>query len=185
MSALDLAGDSVEAAWSVFGYWADSLERYGEVYYAPTPRAAEDLLQHDAAANGRRFHVAGVLSGQVPTVDRYTLFVDPRDPRNDQADALEMDSDELEVTTFSVLGLIRQPGGGAWNARTGGQRFLERVEALSPLAAEDVARSRARDQHGELLVCAVFHGPVQRADAAYAYFADPDLQPDDSSAPVR
>jgi len=167
---------SVEAPWSVFGYWADSLERYGEVYYAPTARAAEDQLAREAQANGRRLHVAGVLSGKAPTADRYTKFVDPNDPRNDHVEDLEPDSDELEVTTFCVLGLIRHPGGGSWNARTGGQRFLESVEALSPLAAEDVARSRARDQHGELLVCAVFRGPVQRADAPYAYFADPDLR---------
>lgn len=161
--------------FSVYGYWPHTMERWGEVFQATSARAAEDLAQMYAADQGAALRVAGVFEGIVPSVDRYTLYVDPRDVRNLDAEGLEVDTLELEAVTWTVLGLIEDPGDRRWNERTGGQRFCDQILADSPLSAEDVAQDKARGEGGRLLVCAVFAGAKQRADALYATFANPDV----------
>jgi hypothetical protein len=161
--------------FSVYGYWVHSQERWGEVFQATSARAAEDLAQMYAADQGATLRVAGVFEGIDASVDRYTLYVDPRDVRNLDADDLEPDVPGLEVVTWTVLGLIEAERDRHWNEKTGGQRFCDHVMADSPLAAEDVAVDKARSEGGRLLVCAVFAGTRQRADALYAKFADPDV----------
>lgn len=161
--------------FSVYGYWPHSMERYGEVYEAMSARGAEDMMQMDAATKGLTFRVAGVLEGTVPSADRYTLYVDPRDVRNADVGDLVPDVAEWEVGRWSVMGLILAGHDHGWNERTGGQRFCDHVWATSALAAEDVAVSKVAEEGGRLLVCAVFAGAVQRADAVYAPFSDPGV----------
>jgi hypothetical protein len=161
--------------FSVYGYWHHGRERWGEVFEATSARAAEDLAQMYAAERDSLLRVAGVLEGAVESADRYTAFLDPRDVRNVDIDWLVPDSDELEVAYWTVLGIVRDRSDHRWNDRTGGQRYCEHVLALSPMAAEDVAASKAGDEGGELLVCAVFAGRLQRADAAYAQFVNPEV----------
>ncbi|WP_143765252.1 hypothetical protein [Catenulispora acidiphila] len=71
--------------------------------------------------------------------------------------------------------MVEDPRDRRWNERTGGQRFCDQILADSPLAAEDVAMDKARSEGGRLLVCAVFDGARQRADALYGKFANPDV----------
>lgn len=144
---------------------------------------AERRMQRDAEAVNQAFRVAGVLHGAPECADRYTKYVDPADSRNLDDEGLIPDSDELQVTEWTVMGLLLDPRDPAWNRRTGGRRYLELVDALSPLAAEDVARSRAGDQGAQLVVCAVFRGRVQRADP-HAVFSDPDLRATENAAGV-
>lgn len=166
----------MEREFSVYGYWPHSTERWGEVYQATSARAAEDLAQMYAAEQGATLRVAGVMEGAIPAVDRYTWYVDPRDVRNADEENVVPDVPELEISTWTVLGLLHDPKDQRWNERTGGQRYCEHVLALSPLAAEDVAASKTADEGGRLLVCAVFTGTVQRADALYAKFSNPDVE---------
>lgn len=165
-----------ERDFSVYGYWPHSGERWGDVFQATSARAAEDLAQMYAAEQGAVLRVAGVFEGVLPSVDRYTLYVDSRDVRNLDADGLEPDVPELEIVTWTVLGLIESEHDRRWNERTGGSRFCDHIMADSPLSAEDVAVDKARSEGGRLLVCAVFTGARQRADALYAKFADPDVR---------
>lgn len=161
--------------FSVYGYFPHNSERFGEVYEATSARAAEDLARMQASDDGLVFRVAGVLEGEVPSVDRYTLYVDARDVRNADAENLAPDVEGLEMTEFTVLGLLTDPRDHKWNERTGGQRFCDHVLAFSPLFAEDVAVSRVREDGGVLSVCAVFTGRMQRADVGYARFSNPDV----------
>ncbi|ACU71885.1 hypothetical protein Caci_2976 [Catenulispora acidiphila DSM 44928] len=85
--------------FSVYGFWPHSSERWGEVYQATSARAAEDLAQMFAAEQGAVLRVAGVFEGTVVSVDRYTLYVDPRDVRNLDAEDLEPDVPGLEIAT--------------------------------------------------------------------------------------
>lgn len=165
-----------ERDFSVYGYWPHSGERWGEVYQATSARAAEDLAQMYAQEQGAVLRVAGVFEGVIASVDRYTLYVDPRDVRNLDAEGLDPDVPELEVVTWTVLGLVESKHDRRWNERTGGQRFCDHVMADSSLSAEDVAVDKARGEGGRLLVCAVFTGARQRADALYAKFGDPDVR---------
>lgn len=162
--------------FSVYGWWPHSCERWGEVFQATSARAAEDLAQMYAVDQGAVLQVAGVFEGILASVDRYTLYVDPRDVRNLDDEGLEPDVPGLEVVTWTVLGLIEAEHDRRWNERTGGQRFCDQILADSPLAAEDVAQDKARSEGGKLLVCAVFTGAWQRADALYAKFANPDVR---------
>lgn len=168
----------MESGYTVIGYWPGNGERYGDFYDADNARDAERRMQRDADAVNQTFRVAGILHGAPECADRYTKYVDPQDTRNLDAEDLIPDSDELRVTEWSVMGLLHDVRDMAWNRRTGGQRYLEVIDALSPLAAEDVARSRAADQGARLVVCAVFQGRVERADP-YAVFSDPDIRPDE------
>lgn len=162
--------------FSLYGYWTHTQERWGEVFQATSARAAEDLAQMYAADQGAVLRVAGVFEGIHASVDRYTLYVDPRDVRNLDTEDLEPDMPGLEVVTWTVLGLVEDPHDRRWNEKTGGQRFCDHVMADSPLAAEDVAVDKMRGEDGRLLVCAVFTGTRQRADALYAKFANPDVK---------
>lgn len=162
--------------FSVYGYWPHSTERWGEVFQATSARAAEDLAQMYAAEQGAALRIAGVFEGVLPSVDRYTLYVDPRDVRNLDAEDLIPDVPELETATWTVLGLIEAEHDRRWNERTGGQRFCDQILADSPLSAEDVAADKARGEGGRLLVCAVFGGARQRADALYAKFSNPSVE---------
>lgn len=162
--------------FSVYGYWAHTTERWGDVFNATSARAAEDLAQMYAAEQGAGLRVAGVFEGVLPSVDRYTKYVDARDVRNDDDEEIELDVPGLEVVAWTVLGLVEDPHDRRWNERTGGQRFCDHVLADSPLAAEDVAIDRARGEGGRLLVCAVFDGKVQRADALYAKFSNVNVE---------
>jgi len=161
--------------FSVYGWWPHSQERWGDVFNATSARAAEDLAQMYAAEQGAVLRVAGVFEGILPSVDRYTKYVDARDVRNDDDEEIELDMPGLEVVAWTVLGLVEDPHNRRWNERTGGQRFCDHVLADSPLAAEDVAVDKVRGEGGRLLVCAVFNGKVQRADARYAKFSDLDV----------
>lgn len=162
--------------FSIYGWWPHSSERWGEVFQATSARAAEDLAQMYAQDQGAALRVAGVFEGTVVSVDRYALYVNPRDVRNLDAEGLEPDVPGLEVVTWTVLGLIEAEHDRRWNERTGGQRFCDQILADSPLSAEDVAQDKVRGEGGRLLVCAVFAGARQRADALYAKFADPDVR---------
>lgn len=162
--------------FSVYGYWVHSTERWGDVFQATSARAAEDLAQMYAADQGAVLRVAGVFEGVLPSVDRYTLYVDPRDVRNLDAEDLEPDVPEMQTEAWTVLGLIEDRHDHRWNERTGGQRFCDQIPADSPLSAEDVAMDKARGEGGRLLVCAVFADGRQRADALYAKFANPDVR---------
>lgn len=166
----------MERDFSVYGWWPHFGERWGEVYQATSARAAEDLAQMYAAEQGATLRVAGVFEGVLPSVDRYTLFVDPRDVRNLDEDGLEPNVPGLVVEDWTVLGLIEAEHDRRWNERTGGQRFCDHVMADSPLSAEDVAQDKVRGEGGRLLVCAVFAGKRQRADALYAKFSDVNVQ---------
>lgn len=164
--------------FSVYGYWPHTMERWGEVFQATSARAAEDLAQMYAHEQGATLRVAGVFEGVIASVDRYTLYVDPRDVRNLDAEGLDPDVPGLQNEAWTVLGLIEAERDRRWNERTGGQRFCDHVLADSPLSAEDVVEDKARSEGGRLLVCAVFDGTRQRADALYAKFADPDVRPE-------
>lgn len=162
--------------FSVYGMWPHTQERWGEVFQATSARAAEDMAQMYAADQGAALRVAGVFEGIHASADRYTLYVDPRDVRNLDAEDLEPNVPGPEVVTWTVLGLIEDPHDRRWNEKTGGQRFCDHVMADSPLPAEDVAESKVRDEGGRLLVCAVFAGHTQRADALYAKFSDVNVE---------
>lgn len=162
--------------FSVYGMWPHSMERWGDVFQATSARAAEDLAQMYAAEQGAVLRVAGVFEGILPSVDRYTLYVDPRDVRNLDAEDLISDVPELQVVTWAVLGLVEDPKDRRWNERTGGQRYCDHVLADSPLSAEDVAADKTRGEGGRLLVCSVFQGARQRADALYAKFSNVNVE---------
>jgi len=166
----------IERDFSVYGWWPHSQERWGDAFQATSARAAEDLAQMYAAEIGAVFRPAGVFEGIHASVDRYTKYVDARDIRNDDDEEVEPDMPGLEVVAWTVLGLVEDPHDRRWNERTGGQRFCDHVLADSPLAAEDVAMDKARGEGGRLLVCAVFTGKVQRADALYAKFSNVNVE---------
>jgi hypothetical protein len=161
--------------WTVYGFWAETRERFGEFYRATSARAAEDMAQMTALEKGGTLLVCRVVAGEVPSADRYTAFVDPQDPRNEECDDLEPDVPDVTAgdPEWTVFG-IAVPAGGRPVPVERGERYGDVVNAASPLAAEDVARSRLADRDGELLVCAVLAGRVAAVDT-YATFADPDV----------
>ncbi|HZR50165.1 MAG TPA: hypothetical protein VFB06_11655 [Streptosporangiaceae bacterium] len=164
--------------FSVYGCWQETQERFAEVYRAGSARLAESLAQLDASDRGGTLLVARVVAGEVPAVDRYTLFTDPEDPRNQDAGGIEPDVPDLLRgldPDWTVFGIALPP-----DARTGdigrtGERYGDWVNASSAKAAEDVARSRIADKGGWLWVCAVLEGSVRAADT-YATFVNPDVK---------
>lgn len=162
--------------FTVVGYWEHTQERYVELHEAYSARGAEDAARIDAAARGLTLHVAGVLDGAVVSCDAdYAMYVDPRDVRNADEPELSEPLPGLELAEYTVLGLAVDPHDEKWDRRTGGQRYCNYEWADSALAAEDAATCRIRDEGGRLLVCAVYEGRVQRADAVYAQFSNPDV----------
>lgn len=170
-------------AWSVYGCWPDTRERFAEVFYADSARAAEDQAQVLAREQGwRSLWVCRVVAGEVPAADGYTAYLDPEDPRNLDRDDLVPDMPELlgADPDWTVLG-IALPASAPMAAFTDrgmsctGERYGDVVPASSPGAAEDVARSRVADKGGQLLVCAVLAGRHAGADT-YAAFVGPDVR---------
>ena len=161
--------------YSVYGCW-DDRERFAEVYTATSPRAAEDMAQMGAREKGSTLWVCRVVSGQVPTADRYTAFIDPDDDRNLDAEGLELDTPSLEGdpewTVFGIAVPRGTPDDEVWRT---GERYGDIIAATSAGAAEDVARSRLADKGGELWVCAALAGAVAACDT-YAAFVDPGVR---------
>lgn len=161
--------------FTVYGYWAETLERFGGFYEATSPRAAEDMAQMDAREKGGTLWVCRVVAGEVHAVDLYTAFVDPQDSRNDDADDLEPDVPGVTDDEYTVFGLALPPGLSGSTPGWMAERYGDVISATSAGAAEDVARSRLADKGGELRVCAVLAGRVAAVDT-YATFADPDVR---------
>jgi hypothetical protein len=153
--------------YTVFGYWEDSDERFGEVFEASSAEHAERQMRHRSANEGGGFRAAATLRGRHAAADTYSAFTDPEDPRNLER-GLEPVIDELELTEYTVLGLTvsTRRRDKDWNARTGGQRVLFHELALSARIAEDVAAARVRDEGDfRLIVCTVLTGHRERAES--------------------
>ena len=165
--------------FSVYGYWAGTRERFAGAYEALSARAAEDMAQAEADARekGGTLLVCRVVAGRIEPADTYTAFVDPRDPRNAEAEGLVPDVPDIAAgdPEWTVFGLAVPRGMRDRDAGRRGERYGDLVSATSAGAAEDVARSRIADKGGELLVCTVLAGRVTAADN-YATFADPDVR---------
>lgn len=159
--------------FTVLGCWPETLERYSLICEATDARAAETLVQMQAAGNRGVFWCCGVLDGAYEVVDLYTAFVDPADDRDQDVRDLEPDLPGSSVEEFTVFGIARNPSDPVAYEELVGERYADLVPALSPGAAEDVARLRLADRGGELWVCGVVPGEVRRADT-YATFVDPD-----------
>jgi len=167
--------------YSVYGCWAETCERFAEVYQATSPRAAEDQAQADAEEKGGTLWVCRVVLGEIAPADGYTAFVDPDDPRNLDAEGLIPDMPALEGdpdwTVFGIAVPRGTPDGLVWRT---GERYGDVLAATSAGAAEDVARSRLADKDGDLWVCTVLAGQVAAADT-YAVFVDPDVRAEPAS----
>lgn len=166
--------------FTVFGYWAETSERWCDTFQAISARSAEDQAQLEAADLHGTLRVCRVAEGDLKAADKYTAYLDQNDPRNEDRDDLEPDMADVTLGTdpyWTVLGLAVPEGcqPGDPDIGTRGERYGDIVSASSAGAAEDVARDRLHDRHGTLLVCAVVPGQVRGADA-YATFADPDVR---------
>lgn len=163
--------------FSVYGCWKETRERFAEVYRATSPRAAEDQAQMDAREKGGTLWVCRVIAGEVAPADGYTLFTDPADPRNLDAEGLVPDMPDLDAgdPDWTVFGIAVPRGIADVFVGWAGERYGDVLAATSAGAAEDVARSRLADKDGDLWVCAVLAGPVTAADT-YAAFVDPDVR---------
>lgn len=149
--------------YTVCGYWADTEEREVEVVTADNVYKAEWRILARADQQGGDFRPAGTLLGQFAKADTYSAFVDPEDLRNLER-GLAPAVDGPAVEEWTVLGVIlaKDRHHRHWNAETGGQRWLSHEMATSALAAEDVARSK--NTAGNLVVCAVFAGALNRCE---------------------
>lgn len=163
--------------YSVYGCWPDTRERFAEVYQAWSPRGAEDQAQADAQEKGGTLWVCRVVAGEVRPADRYTAFVDPADPRNLDIADLESDMPGFDGgdPDWTVFGIAVPAGTPDDLVGRMGERYGDVIAATSAGAAEDVARSRLKDQGGDLWVCTVLAGQVTAADT-YAAFVDPDVR---------
>ena len=163
------------ALYTVYGCKPATKLRYAGLFEADTPRAAEDAARQLVADNdNEELWVCAVVDDKIATVDLYTLYVDPNDRRNAAADDVVADELDSEVSDYTVLGLIRDHGETRWNRHHHGQRWNRTIPALSPLSAEDVAQSLAKEEGAELWVCAVLPGKIARVDS-YGHFVDPDM----------
>jgi hypothetical protein len=159
--------------YSLYGYWPGTLERFANTFDGDTVRDAETAAYKWAEAEcADELRVCGLMEGIVPNVALHTLFINPDDERNIGADGIVFDTPGLQAVEYSVLGVVFDPENRDWNHDTGGERYLQRVMALSPAAAEDVARDVVADKHGDLWVCGVAEGWLTRADR-YAPFVNP------------
>lgn len=168
--------------FTVFGYWAETSERWCDTYRAATARGAEDQAQLHASEVGGTLRVCRVVAGDLWPVDKYTAYLDVNDIRNMERDNLVADMPDFTRGTdpdYTVLGLAvpegLKPGDPA--ILTHGERYGDIVAISSPLAAEDVARDRLRSNQpgSDLLVCTVLAGRYTGADA-YAVFCGPDVK---------
>lgn len=169
--------------FTVFGYWAETLERWCDTYTSATARGAEDQAQMHASEVGGTLRVARVVIGDVFPADKYTAYLDPADPRNYDLPSLEPDMPDFTQGTdpyWTVFGLAVPEGimPGSPEIAVRGERYGDIVSISSAGAAEDVARDRliTSKSGSELLVCTVLAGQFTGADA-YAAFCNPDVQP--------
>lgn len=151
--------------YSVIGYWVGSQERYVEFFDATSARDAENQMLALAREEDDVFRIAGTMLGEQYRDCKYTAFIDPDDPENDNREDLEVVVDELGVEEWTVFGLVVSTNDAAWNERTGGERYLGRQMGLNARIAEDLARMDVRERPGlELIVCAVFKGVKNRCE---------------------
>jgi hypothetical protein len=160
---------------SLFGAWAETAERFADVFDGSDSRAVEASAQQMAREAGGTLWVCRVFRDVHVPVDTYTKFIDPRDERN-----LEIEDIELDVPDFLhdhpqwlVLGFALPKGMPIGHPEFGwtAERYSESVYAPSPLTAEDAARSRLEDKGADFLVCSVLPDSPVAADT-YAKFAD-------------
>lgn len=165
-------------AFSVYGCWAETRERFAEVYDATSARTAEDMAQMDAQEKCGTLWVCRVVAGKVVPADTYTAFTDPQDPRNADADGLTPDIPDFTAgdPEWTVFGIAVPEGTSDAAVPYTGERYGDIVSATSAGAAEDVARDRIADKSGQLRVCTVLAGRVPAADS-YAWFVGPDVRP--------
>lgn len=150
--------------YTVFGDWDG--ERYGEWFDTASPDAAEDLMLMKVAEEGGVFWPCAVVLGQVKVADTYAYYVDKDDPRHLERDDLTPVTPELEIAEWTVFGRVVSKRDKAWDARTGGERFVGYEMAFAPDEAEDVAKSRVSDNRdAQLLVVTVLPGRVLRLDS--------------------
>lgn len=155
--------------YTVYGFWPDTEERYGQAYIADSARDAEDQMLLEAQDQQTEFRIAGTLVGEHPAADIYTAYIDPEDPDNDAREDLEAVIAELEVCEWTILGLITADDDEQWNQRTGGQRHISHEMALSPRIAEDLARAAVAERGKfTLAVCVVLAGRKERCES-YAF----------------
>lgn len=161
--------------YTVIGWWVDSNERYKAQFDAPTAREAERLMLRQAADEDGDFRIAATMLGVHESADRYTAFVDPDDPANEDHCDVRFVSEDDEVGEWTVIGLVTSTRrlDREWNERTGGERWISHELATHPRYAEDIARAKVAERgHFELSVCAVFAGRKDRCES-FA-FADHD-----------
>jgi len=165
--------------YSVFGCWAQTSERFAEIYDAPGPRSAEILAQQMARQEGGTLWVCRTFPGMQEPKDTYTLFTDPRDDRNAGAEDLELDTPDFlrDNPDWLVIGFAVPKGMGTGHPEFGhtAERHAGHVYAPSPLTAEDAARDMLAEKGADLIVCSVLEGCPAAADT-YATFADPDAR---------
>lgn len=169
--------------YSLFGAWADSQERFAEVYdVAPmSPSMAESQAQAMAKREGGTLWVCRIFSGRQEPKDTYTLFTDPRDPRNADAD-VELDTPDFtrDSPGWEVIGFAVPKGMAMLHPEFGhtAERHAELIYAPSPLIAEDAARDRLAEKGADFIVCTVLDADgLPPAADTYATFADPDRKP--------
>lgn len=151
--------------YSVVGYWAGSEERYVQFFEVHSVRDAEEQMLAKARDEDDVFWISGTMLDEQYRDDLYTAFINPDDPENDNRTDLQAVVDELGVEEWTVSGLVVSTTDKAWNARTGGERYLGRQMALNPRIAEDLARMAVRERPGlDLIVCAVFKGVRNRCE---------------------
>lgn len=168
--------------FTVFGFWAQTAERWCDTYGAGTARGAEDQAQLHASEVGGTLRVCRVVLGDLWPVDKYTAYVDITDVRNLERDNLELDMADSTLGTdpyYTVFGMAVPEGymPGTPEIWLEGERYGDIVPISSPGAAEDVARSRLREARPgyDLLVCTVLAGQYTGSDA-YATFCNPDIR---------
>lgn len=167
--------------YSLFGAWAESGERFAQLYDV-LPRSAEILARHMAEQEGGTLWVCRIFPGHQKPADTYTLFTDPRDPRNADAD-VELDTPDFtrDNPSWIVAGFAVPKGMTLQHPEFGhtAERHAELICAPSPLAAEDAARDLLLTGKGaDFIVCTVLDADgLPPAADTYATFADPDRRP--------
>lgn len=162
--------------FSVYGCFT-SGERFADALYARDASRAEQRAVDENSDDEATLWVCAVVRGEVPSVDTYTAYVDPDDPRNADCPELELDLIALEAQEYTVFGIARNPHNRLTYECLIGERYAKVIVALSPREAEDIARNQIEERGGELWVCAVGDGAITRDDHHYATFVDPEVRP--------
>lgn len=165
--------------YSVFGAWAETSERWGSVIDAPSSRNAERVFQLMAKEEGGTLWVCRAFSGRQEPKDTYTVFTDPRDPRNADIEEIELDTGDFlrDDPDWLVIGFAVPKGMTLAHPEFGrtAERHAEHVYAPSPLQAEEAATDFLEAKGADFIVCSVLEGRPPAADT-YATFADPDVK---------